>query len=268
MDQKLKNKTALVTGAGVDGGQGAAEARLIAQAGARVILADIQDESGEAVAQGIREAGGDAHYRHLDVADEENWKSVVDGIADEFGELHILVNNAGVALRSENVLTTSVEDWNRVMSVNLTGPFLGIKTAAPLIRDSGGGAIVNTGSIAGMTGHFAAAYSTSKWGIRGITKSAAMTLQEWGIRVNTVAPGLVLTPLVEGSDDFIDALGDQTPMGRGARPEEIASVVLFLVSDDSAYITGHDIAVDGGFTDFGGYNRVFDQVMAQPGRKI
>lgn len=266
MDQKLKNKTAIITGA--SGGQGAAEARLLAKSGARVILADVQDDLGEAVALAIRDDGGDAHYRHLDVSDQSNWKQVIDGIANEFSELHILVNNAGIALRGGRISNTSMEDWNRVMAVNLTGPFLGIQTAAPLIRDSGGGAIVNTGSIAGMTGHFATAYSTSKWGIRGITKSAAMELQSWGIRVNTVAPGLVMTPLVEGSDDFIDALRDQTPMQRGAQPEEIASVVLFLVSDDSAYITGHDIAVDGGFLDFGSYDRVINQVMAQPDPKV
>lgn len=266
MDQKLKNKTAIVTGA--SGGQGAAEARLFAQAGARVILADVQDEFGEAEAKAIRDAGGNAQYRHLDVASQENWQSVVDGIKAEFGELHILVNNAGVALRGGRVTNTSLDDWNRVLSVNLTGPFLGIQTVAPLIRDSGGGAIVNTGSIAGMTGHFATAYSASKWGIRGITKSAAMELGDWGIRVNTIAPGLVMTPLVEGSDDFIEALGDQTPMRRGAQPEEIASVALFLVCDDSSYITGHDIAVDGGFVDFGGYNRVINQVMEQPDQKV
>lgn len=266
MEQKLKDKVALVTGA--SGGQGAAEARLFARSGARVILADVQDDKGEAEARAIRDAGGDAQYRHLDVADQDNWQQIIDEIRTEYGALHVLVNNAGVALRGGRVTNTALNDWNRVIAVNLTGPFLGIQTAAPLIRDSGGGAIVNTGSIAGMTGHFATAYSASKWGIRGVTKSAAMELREWGIRVNTVAPGLVLTPLVEGSDDFIDALGDQTPMQRGAEPEEIASVVLFLACDDSSYITGHDIAVDGGFLDFGGYNRVINQVMEQPGQKV
>jgi 3alpha(or 20beta)-hydroxysteroid dehydrogenase len=266
MDQKLAGKTALVTGAA--GGQGAAEAKLFAEAGARVVLADVQDEPGEARAQEIRDAGGDAVYRHLDVSSESGWQSVIDGIAADQGALNILVNNAGVALRGGRVTNTSLEDWNRVLSINLTGAFLGIRTAAPLIRDSGGGAIVNTGSIAGMVGHFATAYSTSKWGLRGVTKSAAMELLDWNIRVNAVHPGLVMTPLVEGSDDFIAALGEQTPMERGATAEEIASVVLFLACDDSSYITGHDIAVDGGFTDFGGYNRVFKQVMARPDQKI
>lgn len=266
MDRKLAGKTALVTGAA--GGQGAAEAKIFAEAGARVVLADVQDDRGEARAREIRDTGGDAVYRHLDVSSEDEWKSVVDGIAADIGALHILVNNAGISLRGGRVTNTALEDWNRVLSVNLTGPFLGIRAAAPLIRDSGGGAIVNTGSIAGMVGHFATAYSTTKWGIRGITKSAAMELLEWGIRVNAVHPGLVMTSMVDGSEDFIAALGEQTPMERGAGPEEIASVVLFLVSDDSSYITGHDIAVDGGFVDFGGYNAVLKNVMARPGRKI
>ena len=266
MDQKLNGKIALVTGA--SSGQGAAEARLFAEAGARVFLADIADAAGEAEAASIRDEGGDAHFRHLDVADEANWSALVEAIGSEFGGLNILVNNAGIPLRGGNVTNTSLEDWNRLMSVNLTGAFLGIRETAPLIRDSGGGAIVNTGSIAGLTGHFATAYSASKWGIRGITKSAAMELVDWGIRVNAVHPGLVHTPLVEESVDFVQALSDQTPMKRGASSEEIASVVLFLACNDSAYITGHDIAVDGGFTDIGGYWRVLKQVMAQPDQRI
>ncbi|MBO22714.1 MAG: hypothetical protein CMM26_10160 [Rhodospirillaceae bacterium] len=266
MDHKLNGKTALVTGA--SGGQGAAEASLFAAAGAQVILSDIADDAGEATAAAIRDTGGNAEYRHLDVADEDNWRELIAVIAKENGSLNILVNNAGVPLRGGNITNTSLADWNRLMSVNLTGAFLGIREAAPLIRDSGGGAIVNTGSIAGLTGHFATAYSASKWGIRGITKSAAMELVDWGIRVNAVHPGLVHTPLVEESVDFVQALSDQTPMERGATSEEIAKVVLFLTCDDSSYITGHDIAVDGGFTDVGGYWRVLKQVMAQPDQRI
>jgi len=266
MDQKLAGKTALVTGA--SSGQGAAEATLFAQAGARVILADIADDAGEAQAASIRDSGGDAQYRHLDVANEDEWRAAIENIKAESGGLNILVNNAGIPLRGGSVTNTKLEDWNRLISVNLTGAFLGIREAAPLIRDSGGGAIVNTGSIAGLTGHFATAYSASKWGIRGITKSAAMELVDWGIRVNAVHPGLVHTPLVEESVDFVQALADQTPMERGASSEEIAKVVLFLACDDSSYITGHDIAVDGGFTDIGGYWRVLKQVMAQPDQKI
>lgn len=266
MDQKLAGKTALVTGA--SSGQGAAEAALFARAGARVILTDIADEAGEAQAAAIRDDGGDAQYRHLDVADEGGWRDLIGDIKSTVGALNILVNNAGIPLRGGSVTDTELSDWNRLLSINLTGPFLGIRESAPLIRDSGGGAIVNTGSIAGLTGHFATAYSTSKWGIRGITKSAAMELVAWGIRVNAVHPGLVHTPLVEESVDFVQALSDQTPMERGASAEEIAKVVLFLVCDDSSYITGHDIAVDGGFTDVGGYWRVLKQVMEQPDQRI
>ena len=266
MDQKLAGKIALVTGA--SSGQGAAEATLFAQAGARVILSDIADDAGEAQAASIRDSGGDAHYRHLDVANEDEWRALIENIRTESAGLTILVNNAGIPLRGGSVTNTTLEDWNRLLSVNLPGAFLGIREAAPLIRDSGGGAIVNTGSIAGLTGHFATAYSASKWGIRGITKSAAMELVDWGIRVNAVHPGLVHTPLVEDSVDFVKALTDQTPMERGASSEEIAKVVLFLACDDSSYITGHDIAVDGGFTDIGGYWRVLKQVMAQPDQKI
>lgn len=266
MDQKLAGKTALVTGA--SSGQGAAEARLFAEVGATVVLTDVADEAGEAQAKAIRDAGGTAEYRHLDVSSEDEWQAVVDGIRNDLGALHVLVNNAGIPLRGSMATSTSLEDWNRVLSVNLTGPFLGIRTTAPLIRDSGGGAIINTGSIAGVVGHFATAYSTSKWGLRGITKSAAMELVDWGIRVNAVHPGLVMTPLVESSTDFVQALGDNTPMERGASPEEIASVVLFLACDDSSYITGHDIAVDGGFSDFGGYASVLKQVTAQPDQNI
>ncbi|MBN43303.1 MAG: hypothetical protein CL573_07445 [Alphaproteobacteria bacterium] len=266
MDQKLSGKTALVTGA--SSGQGAAEARLFAQSGARVVLADIADDAGEELAKAIRDAGGDARFQHLDVADEDNWRSVIAQIGSEFGGLNILVNNAGIPLRGGNITNTSLADWNRLMSVNLTGAFLGIREASPLIRDSNGGAIVNTGSIAGLTGHFATAYSASKWGLRGITKSAAMELIDWKIRVNAVHPGLVHTPLVEESVDFVKALADQTPMERGATSEEVARVVLFLACDESSYITGHDIAVDGGFTDIGGYWRVLKQVMAQPDQRI
>jgi NAD(P)-dependent dehydrogenase (short-subunit alcohol dehydrogenase family) len=266
MDQKLAGKVAIVTGAAR--GQGAAEARLLAAAGASVVVADVLDGPGEALAAETRKSGGKAEFRHLDVAQEAPWADLVSHVRKAHGALHILVNNAGVALRVPSMLDTRLEDWNRLVSINLTGAFLGIRACAPLIRDSGGGAIVNTGSIAGMTGHFATAYSSTKWGIRGLTKSAAMEFAPWKIRVNAVHPGIVLTDMVGESADFVEAMTWMTPLSRAATAEDIAKVVLFLVSDDSGYVTGHDIPVDGGFTDAGAYRQVLLRVMNKNTRTL
>jgi 3alpha(or 20beta)-hydroxysteroid dehydrogenase len=266
MDQKLAGKVAIITGAAR--GQGAAEARLLAEAGAAVIIADVLDEQGKAFAAELRKAGRNAEFRHLDVSKEDAWAEAVDFAKKTFGSLHILVNNAGVSLRVPSMIETSLEDWNRLMSINLTGAFLGIRACAPLIRDCGGGAIVNTGSIAGMTGHFATAYTSTKWGIRGLTKSAAMEFAPWNIRCNAVHPGIVLTDMVGQSQDFVEAMTWMAPMQRPATPEDIAKVVLFLVSDDSGYITGHDIPVDGGFTDAGAYRQVLLRVMSKNSRTL
>jgi len=266
MSGRLEGKAALITGA--SRGQGEAEARLFAAEGAKVLLCDVLDDEGEAVAQAIRGDGHTAHYQHLDVTDEAAWQAAVDRAVQEFGGLQVLVNNAGIGLRKPSMLDTSREEWQRVLDVNLTGPFLGTRAAAPALRDSGGGAIVNIGSIAGVTGHFATAYTATKWGLRGLTKSAAMEFAPWNIRVNAVHPGIVDTAIVAGSDDFKEAMEWMTPLGRIAGPEEIASVVLFLASDDAAFVTGIDMPVDGGFTGAGAYRQVFLRAMAQPGSKI
>jgi 3alpha(or 20beta)-hydroxysteroid dehydrogenase len=266
MDQKLAGKTAIVTGAAR--GQGAAEARLMAEAGASVIIADVLDDAGKALAADIRKHGGKAEFRHVDVSQEAAWTDTVAFAKSTFGGLNILVNNAGVALRVPSMIETKLEDWNRLISINLTGAFLGIRTCAPLIRDSGGGAIVNTGSIAGMTGHFATAYSSTKWAIRGLTKSAAMEFAPWKIRCNAVHPGIVLTDMVGESADFVEAMTWMTPLARPATAEDIAKVVLFLASDDSGYITGHDVPVDGGFTDAGAYRQVLLRVLGKNTRSL
>jgi NAD(P)-dependent dehydrogenase (short-subunit alcohol dehydrogenase family) len=153
-------------------------------------------------------------FTALDVTSAEAWSDLEGRLRSQFGALHVPVNNAGIALRRPSMSAVALDDWNRVLAVNLTGPFLGIRTLAPLIRDSGGGAIVNTGSAAGVTGHFATAYTASKWGLRGLTKSAAMEFADWGIRVNAVHPGIVMTPIVKGSDDFVEAMEWMTPQGR------------------------------------------------------
>jgi 3alpha(or 20beta)-hydroxysteroid dehydrogenase len=266
MSGRLEGKAALITGA--SRGQGVAEARLFAAEGAKVLLCDVLDDEGEAAAQAIRDDGQTAHYRHLDVTREADWKAAIDFAAQEFGGLQVLVNNAGIGLRKPSMLDISRDEWQRVLDVNLTGPFLGTQAAAPLIRDSGGGAIVNIGSVAGTTGHFATAYTATKWGIRGLTKSAAMEFAPWNIRVNAVHPGIVDTAIVAGSDDFKEAMEWMTPMGRIAQPEEIATAVLFLASDEAGFVTGMDMEVDGGFANAGAYRQVLLRAMAQPGSKI
>lgn len=173
------------------------------------------------------------------------------------GSLHVLVNNAGVSLRGVDLAHTSRADWDRVLAVNLTGPFLGIKAAAPVIRDSGGGSIVNIGSTAGINGHFAAAYSASKWGLRGLTKAAAMEYADWNIRVNAVHPSIVPTPMVEDADAFVEAMESVTALKRSASLEDVAHAVMFLASDEAGYLTGLDLPVDGGFTELGVYRQVW-----------
>jgi NAD(P)-dependent dehydrogenase (short-subunit alcohol dehydrogenase family) len=169
----------------------------------------------------------------------------------------VLVNNAGVSLRGVDLGSTSRADWDRVLAVNLTGPFLGIKAAAPLIRDSGGGAVVNIGSTAGINGHFAAAYSASKWGLRGLTKAAAMEYADWNIRVNAVHPSIVPTPMVEGADKFVEAMEHVTALERSASLDDVAHAVMFLASEAAGYLTGIDLPVDGGFTELGVYRQVW-----------
>ena len=265
MPGRFDGKVALVTGA--SRGQGAAEAQLFAGEGAKVIIADVREAEGTALAEKIEGDGGQAVFQHLDVSNAAAWGEAAAMIADQFGALHVLVNNAGIALRRP-FAETDIDDWNRVLAVNLTGPFLGLQVLAPIIRDSGGGAVVNTGSIAGMTGHFAPAYSVSKWGLRGLTKSAAMEFAKWNIRVNAIHPGIVTTPLVEGSDDFVEAMEWMTPLDRSARADEMAKVVAFLASDDASFITGLDIAADGGFTELGPYRRVFERALSSPQARL
>jgi len=259
MENSFGGKCALITGA--SRGQGAAEARLFAQKGAAVIVADVLDAEGAALVKDIRAARGQAEYIHLDVANEADWQKAIAFAKEKFGGLHVLVNNAGVALRGKNIGATTREDWDRVLSINLTGPFLGTRAAAPLLRDSGGGAIVNIGSTAGINGHFAAAYSAAKWGLRGLTKCAAMEYADWGIRVNAVHPGIVKTPMVEGSDAFVEAMTQVTALNRPATAEDVARCVVFLAGDDARYLTGIDLPVDGGFTALGVYREVWKRAI-------
>ena len=257
MPSVLDGKVAVVTGA--SSGIGAASARLFAREGASVVVADIQDELGEQVVESIAADGRAAVYRHLDVVDEQSWTNLLE----ELGGLHVLVNCAGVTVRS-GLLDMEMTDWDRILAVDLLGPVLGMRACAPVMRASGGGSIVNVGSLAGLMGHPVAAYAASKWGLRGVSKSAALELVSWGIRVNMIHPGLVDTPLILGTGAY-DAMRLMTPMQRGASPEELANVALFLASDQSSFLTGVDVPVDGGFEAVSAYRRVWQLATGTTG---
>jgi len=247
---KLDGKVALITGGA--NGQGAAEARLFTREGAAVCIADVADDIGKGLVEELSKSGARAIYCHLDVSSLDDWNAAVDSVTTAFGKLHILINNAGTISR-KGIKTITAAEWNRVMEVNVTGPLLGIQSCAPLIRDSGGGSIVNVSSTAGMTAHYDAAYGASKWALRGLTKSAAMEFVDWGIRVNSMHPGQIAdTSFSRGAvPGHWGANWLVTPMGRHGTAEECARVALFLASPDSSFITGEEIVIDGGMLNAG-----------------
>ncbi|MDT0437418.1 SDR family NAD(P)-dependent oxidoreductase [Streptomyces sp. NPDC005840] len=243
----------LVTGAAA--GMGAEHARALARRGSHVHLADVADCA--PVVREITDAGGRATAHRLDVTDSAAWHTVTDAVRRTCGRLDGLVNNAGISRRLRFMDTTE-EVWDRVLRINLTGAFLGIRASAPLMRDSGGGAIVNISSISGQIGYFSPSYSASKWGLTGLSKSAAGELAPWNIRVNSLHPGLVATGLLAGSDAFVAGATRSIPAGRPAEPAEITDAVLFLLSDRSAYMTGSEVTLDGGLVSNGLYHRILD----------
>lgn len=256
----LTGKLAIVTGGAR--GQGEAEVRLLASKGASVIIADVLDEEGKALADALQAEGHPVRFIKLDVTDPASWNAVVELARSWCGRIDILVNNAGIINRTL-VETTSLEAWERVLKVNLTGAFLGIQAVSGLMGETGGGAIVNISSNSGFSGHYDPAYTASKWGLRGLTRSAAMELAPKGIRVNAVCPGLVVTGL-NANSPHLKPMIDITPMKRSGKPEEIAELVLFLVSDTSSFITGEDFVIDGGFTAGAAYRRVATQTGIYP----
>jgi len=265
MGHGLAGRTVLVTGAA--GGMGRAEALALGAEGARVWVADLEEARGRDLADRIRRDGGWARSARLDVADPGGWRELRDLIGEEGGRLDGLVNNAGVSHRF-GIEDTTDEDWRRVVEVNLSGVFYGMKYMAPLLRESGAASVVNVSSIAGMTGYFAAGYGASKWGVRGLSKVGALEFAGAGVRVNSLHPGLVDTPLLRsGSDDFVDESLRSVPAGRVADPEEIADVVLFLLSDASRYVTGAEMVVDGGLTSGGLYHRITGALRERGGRQ-
>jgi len=237
---RLDGKVCLVTGAAR--GQGAEEARLFVREGGAVWIVDVLDETGLALAQEIG-----ATYRHLDVTSEGDWESVVTEISDSEGSLQVLVNNAGV-FPLNRMVTTSVEEFHRTMDINALGVFLGMKSCAPALIESGNGSIINISSVAGMrasVGSFA--YGASKWAVRGMTKTAAVELARKGVRVNSIHPGVIETPMLDGLPN-VDKVARRTPLGRSAEATEVANLALFLASDESSYSTGAEFVVDGGLS--------------------
>ena len=247
---RLEYKVALISGGAR--GQGAAEARLFAKEGSKVVIGDILEDEGRQVEAEINELGGDCIFVNLDVTSADAWQNAVDTAVNRFGKLDVLVNNAGI-FKLATVEETSAELWDEIMDINAKGVFLGTKCAIPEMRKAGGGSIINISSVAGLIGSSnSAAYGASKGAVRLFTKATAIQYAKEGIRANSIHPGVIETPMTESN-----LLGDEEarrvsiarhPLGRVGQPEDVAYGALFLASDESSFMTGSELVIDGGLT--------------------
>lgn len=243
---RLAGCVAIISGSAT--GQGAAEARVVVAQGGKVVVADIQDAPGEALAADLGDA---AVYHHLDVRSERDWRDALEAGIAAFGRVNALVNNAGIAPPPTPIVKTSVDEYRAVLDVNLVGAYTGIHVVAPAIVDAGGGSIVNISSVNGLQGGWGiAAYASSKFGLRGLTRVAAIELGRKGVRVNSVHPGPIDTPMLwsglPAGIDAVEAMAALTPVGRTGTVDDVANVVAFLLSEESAYCHGAELVVDGG----------------------
>jgi len=235
---RLEGKVCLITGGAR--GQGAAEAARFVEEGATVYITDFRVEAGQETAK----ATGAVFLEH-DVSDQDRWAAVVEQIVGQEGRLDVLVNNAGI-FRKVPLIETTVELWDRIVSVNQTGVFLGMHTVAPPMIEQGSGSIVNISSVAGLEGTGAFAYGATKWAVRGMTKCAAVDLGPHGIRVNSIHPGIIVTDMIAGLP--LEEAAQTVPLKKNGAPEDVAELALWLASDESRYTSGAEITVDGGLT--------------------
>lgn len=241
--KRLEGKVAIITGAAQ--GMGAAHAKLFIENGAKVILTDLNEEKGNAFAA---ELGENALFVKQNVASEEDWATVIAKAEEAFGPVNVLVNNAGITM-AKNMLDVTVEEYRRIVDINQVSVFLGMKTVAASMMKAGGGSIVNISSMNGIVGG-AIGYTDTKFAVRGMTKAAAINLAPMGIRVNSVHPGVIATPMVvqEDTKAAVDEFSKHIPLKRVAQPEEVSKMILFLASDESSYSTGSEFIIDGGLT--------------------
>ncbi|NEU30922.1 glucose 1-dehydrogenase [bacterium LRH843] len=247
---KLNNKVAIITGAGA--GIGKATALLFASEGASVIVTDINEDNGRETMNEINDQGGEGLFIQHDVTKEEDWKHVVDKTLSSYKTIDILFNNAGI-YTIKAIAETTVEEWNHVMSVNVTGTFLGMKHVLPIMENKRRGSIINASSVAGLKGAPGRAlYGASKGAVRIMTKDVAMEYAPFQVRVNSIHPGFIKTDIADYAakvlNTTVEEIGKKYPLGRAGEPDEVSKAVLFLASDDSAFITGTEMVIDGGST--------------------